>query len=329
MKILVTGGAGYIGSILCDTLLKRGYEIICLDKLYFGDIGIKNLINEKNFKLVKDDTRIFDPSILENVDIVIDLAAIGQPDPENKLKPKLFYEMNYKGPIRVANLSKKYNVKKYFFASTCSVYGSQPKQVDENSSLNPLEEYAKTKTMAEKEVKSLSSKDFCVTIFRFATVYGFSPKMRFDLIVNGMTLTLWKFHKLRIMRPGTQVRPVVHVRDIAKALIFAIECEPEIINGQIFNVGSNDQNYSVYELAKKIGDSSKRPYTLEWYGELDKRTYFVNFQKINRILNFKADYYPEDAVKEIMNALNCGIIEDALYTKVIAWWEHLQSSGQV
>jgi len=329
MKILITGGAGYIGSILCDTLLKRGYEIICLDKLYFGNIGIKNLINEKNFKLVKEDTRSFDSSILKGIDIVIDLAAISQPDPENKLKSELFYEMNYKGPVRVANLSKKYGVRKYFFASTCSVYGFQSKLVNENSSLNPLEEYAKTKIMAEKEIKSLSSKNFCVTIFRFATVYGLSPKMRFDLVVNGMTLALWKFNKIKIMRPGTQMRPVVHIRDTVKALILAMECEQEIINGQIFNVGSNDQNYSIYELAKRIGDSSERSYTLEWYGEPDKRTYSVDFQKINKILNFKVDYYPEDAVKEIFKALDYNIIEDAPHTRVIEWWEYLQSSEQV
>jgi nucleoside-diphosphate-sugar epimerase len=153
--------------------------------------------------------------------------------------------------------------------------------------------------------------------------------MRFDLVVNGMTLALWKFNKIKIMRPGTQMRPVVHIRDTVKALILAIECEQEIINGQIFNVGSNDQNYSIYELARRIGNSSGRSYTLEWYGEPDKRTYSVDFQKINKILKFKADYYPENAVREIIKALDYNIIEDAPYTRVIEWWEHMCLSGQV
>jgi nucleoside-diphosphate-sugar epimerase len=108
-----------------------------------------------------------------------------------------------------------------------------------------------------------------------------------------------------------------------------MEHEEEIINGQIFNVGSNDQNYSIYELAKRIGDSSGRSYTLEWYGELDKRTYSVDFQKINKILNFKVDYCPENAVKEIIEALDYNIIKDAPHTRVIEWWEHLHSSGRV
>jgi len=329
MKVLVTGGAGFIGSILCSTLLQKGYEVICLDRLYFGDIGVRNLIGEKGFKLVKEDTRDFDPNVLDSVDVVVDLAAIGQPDPGKKLKPELFVEMNYKGPVRVANLGKKHGVDKYFFASTCSVYGAQPQLVDENSPPNPLEEYARTKLMAEKEIKPLSSKDFCVTIFRFATAYGLSPKMRFDLVVNGMTLALWKYNKIMVMRPGTQKRPVVHVRDIAKALTLAIEAEREAINGEIFNVGSNDQNYEIYELAKTIGNASGRPYKLEWYGEPDKRTYMVDFRKISKILNFMVDHYPEDAVREIIKALDERIIEDAPYTRVIAWWEQLQSRGDV
>jgi len=329
MKVLVTGGAGFIGSILCDTLLQKGYEVICLDKLYFGDIGIRNLIGERGFKLVKEDTRRFDPNVLDSVDVVVDLAAIGQPDPGKKLKPELFMEMNYRGPVRVANLSKKHGVGKYFFASTCSVYGAQPQLVNESSPPNPLEEYARTKSMAEKEIKPLSSKDFCVTIFRFATAYGLSPKMRFDLVVNGMTLALWKYNKIMVMRPGTQKRPVVHVRDIVKALSLAIEADEELINGEIFNVGSNDQNYGIYDLAKRIGDASGRAYKLEWYGEPDKRTYMVDFSKINKVLNFKVDYHPEDAVKEILKALDEGVINDAPYTRVIAWWEHLQSRGEV
>ena len=115
MKVLVTGGAGFIGSILCETLLKKGYKVVCLDKLYFGDVGVRDLIGEKNFKLIREDTRYFDPEVLSSVDVVIDLAAIGQPDPGKKLKPELFMEMNYKGPVRVANLSKKHGVSKYFF----------------------------------------------------------------------------------------------------------------------------------------------------------------------------------------------------------------------
>lgn len=329
MKILVTGGAGYIGSVLLGQLLEKGYEVICLDRLIFGDIGIRNYIGANNFKLIRGDTRTFDPQILHSIDVVVDLAAISQPDPSGLLNKELFYSINYKGPVRIANLSKKYGVKRYIFASTCSVYGFQEGLISEKSSVNPLEEYAKTKLLAENELKSLCSDRFCVTILRFATVYGLSDKMRFDLVVNGMTLSLHKASVIKVMRPGTQVRPVVHVIDVARAIMTVMEAEMEKVCGEIFNVGSNEQNYQIYELAEVIGNSIGKPFDIEWYGEPDARSYRVDFTKIKNLLGFKTLYTPKEGAREIYRALEDGQITDTPETNVIRWWKLLQEQGKI
>lgn len=324
MKVLVTGGAGYIGSTLVGKLIDGGYDVICLDKLVFGDVGIRPYMGIRNFKLIVDDTRTFDPEVLDRVDIVIDLAAISQPDPLGFIRKDLFYEINYMGSSRVARLSKEKGVKKYIFTSTCSIYGFQEGILNEDSQPNPLEEYARTKLMTEKVIKSLSSKKFCATILRLATVYGLSKKMRFDLVVNGMTLSLFKSGVINVMRPGTQVRPIIHVLDVVKAIISVMESDEDNVNGEIFNVGSNEQNYQIYYLARIIGDSIGKPYKIQWYGEPDNRSYTVDFTKIRKKLNFMVSYTPSDGAKEIYKALENGIITDTPETNVIQWWKQVQ-----
>ena len=329
MRILVTGGAGYIGSVLIGRLLERGYSVVCLDKLFFGDKAVKPYMGMKDFKLVVEDTRTFNPEILKGVDTVVDLAAISQPDPLGRIRRKLYHEINYKGPLRVATLSRKHGVRKYIFTSTCSVYGSQEGLLSEVSQPKPLEEYARTKLMAEKELKPLSSKQFSVTILRLATVYGLSRKMRFDLVVNGMTLSLYKTGVIKVMRPGTQVRPVVHVADVVKAITTVIEAEDEEVNGETFNIGSNVQNYQIYQLAKLIGDSVGKPYRLEWYGEPDTRSYAVDFTKIRSRLGFTVSHTPTDGAREVYRALEDGEISDTPETRVIQWWRRLQDQGSI
>ena len=328
MKVLVTGGAGYIGSVLIGELLKGGFDVVCLDKLFFGDKGVKQYVDAKGFKLVVEDTRTFNPDALRGVDVVVDLAAISQPDPLGLLNRELFSGMNYEGPVRVAKLSEKYGVRKYVFPSTCSVYGFQEGLISEESKPNPLEEYARTKLMAEEEVRKMSSEQFCVTILRLATVYGLSSKMRFDLVVNGMTLALYKTGVIKVMRPGTQVKPVVHVADVAEAIIMTIEAGSEV-QGETFNVGSSDQNYQIHALAELIGSSIGKPYRIEWYGEPDTRSYRVDFTKIRERLGFEASHSPGEGAREIYTALEKGVIAETPETNVIRWWKTLQDQGEI
>jgi len=321
LKVLITGGAGYIGSILSRLLLEKGYDVVCLDRLFFGTDPIKDVMDK--IKLVKDDIRWFNPEILKGVNAVFDLASLSN-DPSGELDPQKTLEINYKGRVRVAELSKKYGAFKYVLASTCSVYGFQEGILTEESSLNPLTTYAKASVLAEKEILPLADKAFTVTVLRQATVYGYSYRMRFDLAINGMVLGFYKDGKIPIMRDGTQWRPFVHVKDTSNAFIRVLEAEPELVNSQIFNVGSDDQNVQIFDLAKLVAESIGIPLNYEWYGSPDKRSYRVSFNKIREVLNFKPQYTPREGAKEVFDALKEGRLNsDDPRTITVKWYKHL------
>ncbi|MEM3403453.1 MAG: NAD(P)-dependent oxidoreductase [Nitrososphaeria archaeon] len=321
MNVLVTGGAGYIGSILCGMLLEKGHTVTCLDRFFFGMDSIKDIADK--VRIIKDDIRWFKPEVFEGVDAVIDLASLSN-DPSGELDPQKTLEINYKGRVRVAQLSKKYRVRRYVLASTCSVYGFQEDVLSEESSLNPLTTYAKANVLAEKEILPLADESFTVTVLRQATVYGYSPRMRLDLAVNGMVLGFYKNGKIPIMRDGRQWRPFVHVRDTSKAFIEVLESEQDLVNEQVFNVGSDDQNIQIFDLAKIIAESINIPFNYEWYGSPDKRSYRVNFNKIKEKLSFKPEYTPRDGAKEIFEALKDGrIVADDPKTITVKWYKQL------
>jgi len=321
MRVLVTGGAGYIGSILTRALVERGYDVTCLDRFFFGEGSIKEIAEK--IALVKDDIRWFEPTILKGVDAVFDLASLSN-DPSGELDPQKTMEINYKGRTRVAALAKKNNVRKYVLASTCSVYGFQEGTLDEKSGVNPLTTYAKANVLAEKEVLPMADKSFSVTALRQATVYGFSPRMRFDLAINGMVLGFFRNGKVPIMRDGEQWRPFVHVRDTSKAFIKVLESDSDLVNGKVFNVGSNEQNVQVFKLAQVVAESIGLPFNYEWYGSPDKRSYRVSFDKIRRELNYQPDHTPKDGSKEVFEALKDGKLNpDDPKTITVKWYNHL------
>ena len=323
MKVLVTGGAGYIGSILTRMLLERGYKVKCLDRFFFGMESLKDVMPNPNLEIIKDDVRWFDPNILKDVDAVLDLAALSN-DPSGELDPAKTYDINYLGRVRTARLSKEYGVERYILASSCSVYGFREGVIlDENSPVSPLTTYAKCNVLAERAVLPLADDKFTVTALRQATVYGLSPRMRFDLAINGMVLGAFKNKKIPVMRDGTQWRPFIHVKDTSKAFITVLESPKEKVNGQIFNVGSNEQNIQIYPLAKMIGEAIGEPIDIEWYGSPDKRSYRVNFDKIKNVLGFKPNYTPKDGAKEVYEALENGIVTDSLKTKTVEWYKYL------
>ncbi len=321
MNVLVTGGAGYIGSILSRILLKKGYNVTVLDRLFFGNESLAEIIDQIN--LIKDDIRFFDPNFLKKIDAIFDLAALSN-DPCGELDPKKTMEINYQGRVRVANLAKKYLVKKYVFASTCSVYGFQKGLINEKSKLNPLTTYAKASINAEKEILPLADKKFSATVLRQATVFGFSHRMRFDLAVNGMTLGYFKEGKIPIMRDGKQWRPFINVNDTSRAFIKVLESEKELVNGQVFNVGSNDQNIQIFNLAKLVAEACNLPFNYEWYGDCDTRSYKVNFNKINEILNFKPKISISQGAKNVFQALNSGTLDSEDPRMItVKWYKYL------
>jgi nucleoside-diphosphate-sugar epimerase len=324
MKILVTGGAGYIGSILSRILLERGYDITLLDRLYFGTKPIDDIIEE--ITLIKGDVRWFNPNILKGIDAVLDLASLSN-DPSGELNPQKTLEINYKGRVRVANLSKEYGVSKYVLASSCSVYGFQEGILNEGSTINPLTTYAKASANAEKEILPLADQDFSVTVLRQATVYGYSHRMRFDLAINGMVLGFYKNGQIPIMRDGKQWRPFVHVKDTSNAFAKVLESETELVNGQVFNVGSNAQNVQIFDLARLVAESIELPFNYEWYGDPDKRSYKVSFDKITETLNYKTSYTPREGAREVFDALKAGTLRgDDPKTITVKWYKTLLES---
>jgi nucleoside-diphosphate-sugar epimerase len=197
--------------------------------------------------------------------------------------------------------------------------------LNESSPTNPLTTYAKSNLMAEKDVLQLSDSNFTVTILRQATVYGLSPRMRFDLAINGMVLGAYKNKKIPVMRNGDQWRPFIHVKDASKAFITVIESPKDKVQGEIFNSGSNKQNYQILPLAKTIINALSFPIKIEWYGSPDKRSYRVNFDKINKVLGFKPNYTTKEGAKEIYEALENGKIIDSIKTKTVEWYKYLLS----
>lgn len=321
MKVLVTGGSGYIGSVLSKILLEKGHEVTVLDRFFFGTDPIKDIADR--IKVVKDDIRWFDPAILRGVDAVIDLASLSN-DPSGELDPKKTLEINHKGRVRVATLAKKHEVTRYVLASTCSVYGFQEGILTEKSTPNPLTTYAKANVEAEKEILPLGDRSFAVTALRQATVYGLSKRMRFDLAINGMVLGFFKNGKIPIMRDGKQWRPFVHVKDTSNAFIKVVESEAEMVNGQTFNVGNNEQNVQIFDLAESVAESIKLPFNYEWYGSTDTRSYRVSFDKIKETLNFRPSRTPSDGAREVFDALKEGKLNgDDPKTITVKWYKHL------
>ena len=326
-RVLVTGGAGYIGSVLSAMLLDQGYKVSVLDRFFFGPT-LKHLEGRGDLRLIKGDIRTFPPELLEGVDAVIDLAALSN-DPAGELEPEKTISINYRGRARVASLAKEKGVKRYILASSCSIYGFQDGVVDETSSVNPLTTYAEANYQAEQSVVPQGSENFIVTGVRQATVYGPSTRMRFDLAINGMTLGLFKTGKIPILRNGTQWRPMVHVQDTCRAFLRILECEAQLVNGEIFNVGSDDQNFQILPLAQRLAKGTDRPFEFEWYGEPDHRSYQVSFRKIHDRLGYSTQFTPEDAAHDIYTSLENGSLVDDPTTRTVDWYQQLLSWHRV
>jgi len=328
MQVLVTGGGGYIGTVLVQRLLKEGYYVKVLDRFFFGKDKLNSVSKHPRLKLIQDDIRWFDKKILRGVDIVMDLAALSN-DPSGELDPKKTMEINYKGRSRVAKLSKEQGVKRYILASSCSIYGFRDENLNEKSPINPLTTYAKANRQAEIAAKKLADKKFTTTMLRFATVFGLSPRMRFDLAVNGMVLGFFKNKQIPIMRDGKQWRPFIHVKDVAEAYITVIQAPEEKINGEIYNVGSDSLNYQILSLAKEVAKAIKIPFKKKWYGDPDSRSYRISFEKINDVLGYKTKFSISDGAKETFDALKNGKTTDSIQTKTVEWYKYLLDAKNI
>lgn len=322
-RFLIMGGGGYLGSVMVPMLLEKKYRATVIDRFFWGK---KVLKPNKNLLLIEVDARSFPEKHLKGIDVVIDLAALSN-DPIAELDPQKTYDINYKARLRTAGLAKKHGVKKYILASSCSVYGFRDEILRETSKPSPVTTYAKTSLLAEQGVLSLASKDFSVTSLRLGTLHGVSPRMRFDLVLNTMVLSLFQNNTI-IVQGGEQWRPILHVKDAAKAFIKVAESKSKKVNGHVFNVGSDKHNYQMKVLAKVVSSiKNPRGKIMTQKLQSDFRSYRVSFTKIQNTLNYKTENSPKDSAKEIFDALQSHRIQDDITTRTIDWYKYLLSKN--
>ncbi|WP_372638277.1 NAD-dependent epimerase/dehydratase family protein [Cohnella sp.] len=319
--VLVTGAGGYIGSVLVPKLLNKGYRVTAIDRYFFG---ADKLPEHDNLKIVKEDCRRLTERDLEEVDAVIDLVAISN-DPSGELFQEATYEINHLARANTARLAKKTGVRRYILPSSCSLYGFQDDGVivNEESRTNPLTTYAKANEQAERDILPLADALFTAVVIRQATVYGYSPRMRFDLAINGMTHGAWENGVIPLMRDGSQWRPMVHIQDTTDVMCLLLEADESIVNGQIFNVGSDRNNYQLGRLAEEIAAALPIDVEISWYGDPDHRSYRVGFEKIERALNWKAKWTAADGALEIYDALATGRLVKDEQTITLSWYQEL------
>ena len=320
MNILVTGGGGYIGSTLVPLLLDAGHAVCVLDRFFFG---VERLPVHPRLRLVREDIRWTISEHFEGVDVVVDLAALSN-DPSGELDPEVTRQINHRARVRNARLARDCGVARYVLPSSCSVYGAQAPDVivDETSPLSPLTTYAQANAAAEEGALALAGPDFCVVVLRQATVYGYSPRMRFDLAINGMTYGAWKDGRLPVMRDGTQWRPMLHVGDAARAIAFMLDAPADRVNGEIINIGSGDNNYQIGPLAEFVAENVQRDVTVEWYGDADLRSYRVSFDRL-AALGFSTKFDAADGVQEVVAALEDGRTDRTIDTITLDWYQQL------
>lgn len=245
--VLVTGGAGYVGAVLVPVLLRRGYRVRVFDKLIFGDEGLADVANQ--IEIVQGDVCDFDDGVLDDVDKVIHLAGLSN-DPTAEFNPKANYLINVEGTRNVAQSCIRRKISRFIFASSCSIYYSlNPYDgiLDEESEISPTAPYSVSKKEAENLLRELASPDFCPVFLRKGTIFGASPRMRYDLVVNAFTRDAWDRGRLTVFAGGEMWRPLLHIEDAAEAYVNSLELPQSVVHAQAFNL--LHKNYRILELA--------------------------------------------------------------------------------
>src|SRR3954470_159122 len=303
MKVLVTGHHGYIGSVLAPMIAAAGHEVTGVDTFFYD--GCDFVPDLSTVTSVRADVRDLDVGDLAGYDAIVHLAALSN-DPIGELNEELTLDINYRATVETARKAKEAGVGRFVFASSCSMYGagSGDAPLTEEAPLRPLTAYAVSKVRSEEGLLELADEDFVPVFMRNATVYGVSPRLRFDVVLNNLSGWAYTTGRVRIMSDGTPWRPIVHVRDVADASLAMLEAPADVVRGVAFNVGADTENYQVRDLATIVRDTFPGC-TIE-YAEgagPDPRSYRVDFAKLTRALpNFATKWTAADGARELRDA---------------------------
>jgi nucleoside-diphosphate-sugar epimerase len=303
VKVLVTGHNGYIGSVMVRVLAAAGHEVRGLDSYFFAECSFGEPVDHISGEWV--DIRALTASMLKGFDAVVHLAAISN-DPLGNLNPQVTYDINHLASVRLARLAREAGISRFLFASSCSLYGMADgdRLLDEHAAFNPITPYGESKVLVERDVSALATDEFSPVFFRNATAYGVSPRLRADIVVNSLVGHAVTTGEIRIESDGTPWRPLVHIEDISRAFLAALEAPREVVHNQAFNVGSSRENYRISEVADivlSIVPGSRVTYAPG--GGPDPRCYRVDCDKILTALpSFRTKWTVADGVRELYDA---------------------------
>jgi len=300
MRVLLTGNLGYIGRVLSNYLSSFGYEIVGLDNHYYNYefYGQESGVTSQHMRDIRD----VEKEDLKGVEAIIHLAALSN-DPLGEIDKKVTEEINWKATVRLATMAKEVGIRRFIFSSSCSVYGRKKgdKALTERDDTNALTAYALSKVLAEKDLLRLKDENFCPTLMRNATVYGLSPSLRLDLVVNNLVALGMLTGKVSIMSDGLPWRPIIHVKDLCQAFQVILNASEEKVTEQIYNIGRSKENWRIKEIGEQVGEELGCKVEILNKTGGDDRSYCVSFYKfLNSFVEFKPKWTLRLGIKELI-----------------------------